>query len=159
MISIRIILSCVLMFLTLIVTNSKSISTLHDRVHTWHNVFSLNGTWYGTLQVMTENEQDIFFVENNTNQSYVQNPFTITESSSFVYGLVVGSQDDFNMMYSLTLTQKVVPEPFRSNSRICVFLIGAKAAADPMILPVSFNGNTTCTWKSMFLKGENFWVE
>jgi hypothetical protein len=147
----------------LIITNdglvSKCRSRRHNHVHTWHTIFSLNGTWYGTLHVMTENEHGIHFIDGSTNHSRIRNPFTISESSSFDYGLVVSAKDDFNMLYSLTLNQQVVPEPSQSNSRICVYLIGAQRAFHPQIIPVSFNGNTSCTWKSVEGKGENFWVQ
>jgi hypothetical protein len=108
---------------------------------------------------MTENERGIDFVDGSTNHSHIQNPFTVSETSPFVYGLIVSGQDDFNMLYSLTLTQQVVPDPSQSNSRICVYLIGAERAAYPRIIPVSFHGNTSCTWKSIEDQGENFWVQ
>jgi hypothetical protein len=128
-------------------------------VHTWHKIVSLNGTWYGTLHVMTENERGIYFIDDSTNHSRIENPFIVSESSSFVYGLVISEEDDFNMLYSLTLNQEVVPDPSQSNSRICVYLIGAERAARPRIIPVSFHGNTSCIWKSVPGQGENFWVE
>jgi hypothetical protein len=147
----------------MIITNSGLVSKyrnrLHDDVHTWHGVFSHNGSWYGTLHLMTENEPGVYFVENSTNHSLVHNPFNVSESSPFVYGLIVSEQDDFNMLYSLTLTQQLAPDPTQSNSRICVYLIGAKAAADPMIMPISFHGNTTCKWQTVESRGENFWVQ
>lgn len=127
-------------------------------VHTWHTIVSLNGTWYGTLHVMTENEKGIYFVDGGTNHSVIQNPFIVSESSSFDYGLVITEEDDFNMLYSLTLNQQLKPDPSRSNSRICVYLIAAQRAAHPQIIPVSFNGNTTCLWQSVEGRGENFWI-
>ena len=130
----------------------------YDPIHTWHTVVSLNGTWYGTLHVMTENEQGVYFVDGNKNHSIVKNPFVVSESSFFEYGLVISKEDDFNMLYSLTLNQQVTPDPAQSNSRICVYLIAAKRAADPQIIPVSFNGNTTCLWQIVQGRGENFWV-
>ena len=127
-------------------------------IHTLHSVISMNGSWFGTLHVMTENEKGIDFVDTNQNHSLIQNPFIIREWIPFEYGLIVSDEDDFNMLYSLTLTQKVVPDPIQSNSRICVFLIAAQRAAYPKIVPVSFNGNTTCLWRSIDGVGENFWV-
>ena len=129
-----------------------------QHVHTWHTIVSLNGTWYGTLHVMTENEDGIYFVDHTENQTIIQNPFTISEWVPFDYGLVVNDKDDFNMLYSLTLNQQVIPDPSKSNSRICVYLIGAERAFHPQITPVSFNGNTTCVWQSIEGRGENFWV-
>ena len=104
------------------------------------------------------NERGIYFVDGSQNHSVVQNPFTISESSWFEYGLVISDEDDFNMLYSLTLNQQLTPDPSQSNSRICVYLIGAERASHPRILPVSFNGNTTCLWQSVEGRGENFWV-
>lgn len=160
---IRTIFSLLLLCSTLIGTNAGLMSKYrHQRlnhVHTWHTIVSLNGTWYGTLHVMTENEHGIEFVDGTTNHSRIQNPFTVSESSPFDYGLVISAQDDFNMLYSLTLTQQLVPDPFQSNSRICVYLIGAERAAQPHIIPVSFHGNTSCVWQSVEGKGENFWVQ
>lgn len=129
-----------------------------DPVHTWHTIVSLNGTWYGTLHIMTENEKGIFFVDDTFNQSNIQNPFTVSEWSPFTYGLVVHDEDDFNMLYSLSLNQQLPPDPDHSNSRICVYLIGAQRPFHPQIVPVSFNGNTTCLWRSVEGFGENFWI-
>jgi hypothetical protein len=137
---------------------SQKLKQQYKNVHTWHTIVSLNGTWYGTLHIMTENERGIYFVDGNQNHSLVQNPFTISESSWFEYGLVISDEDDFNMLYSLTLNQQLTPDPSQSNSRICVYLIGAERASHPRILPVSFNGNATCLWQSVEGKGENFWV-
>lgn len=162
MIFIRAILPFVFILITLIITNSGLVSKysnrVHDDVHTWHTIFSLNGSWYGTLHVMTENEPGIYFVHNNTNHSVIHNPFNISEASPIVYGLIISEQDDFNMVYSLTLSQQVVPDPTQSNSRVCVYLVGAGRAAEPYIIPVSFHGNTTCKWHS-FGTGENFSVQ
>ncbi len=127
-------------------------------VHTWHTIVSLNGTWYGTLHVMTENERGIYFVDGSDNHTRIENPFIVSESSPMDYGLVISQEDDFNMLYSLTLNQQVKPDPYQSNSRICVYLIGAQRAAHPQIMPISFNGNTTCLWQSVQGRGENFWV-
>jgi hypothetical protein len=150
-------------FSTLIITNvelkSKCRNRRHNPAHTWHTIFSQNGTWYGTLHVMTENERGIYFIDNNTNHSHIYNPFTVSESSPFIYGLIINDQDDFNMLYSLTLNQQVTPDPSQSNSRICVYLIGAERAAYPRIIPVSFHGNTSCVWQSIEDQGENFWVQ
>ncbi len=157
------IFSFLLIFSTSIIINIESVSKCrhrrYNRVHTWHTIFSLNGTWYGTLHIMTENEVGIDFVDGTTNHSRIQNPFTVSESSPFIYGLVISKQDDFNMLYSLTLNQQLVPDPSQSNSRICVYLISAERAAYPRIIPVSFHGNTSCTWKSIEGQGENFWVQ
>ena len=136
----------------------KNYNQQNDDVHTWHTITSLNGTWYGNLHVMTDNEHGIYFVDGSKNHSTIQNPFIVSESSSFDYGLVISDESDFNMLYSLTMNQQVVPDPSQSNSRICVYLIAAKRAACPQIIPVSFNGNTTCLWKSVEDRGENFWV-
>ncbi|CAF1237432.1 unnamed protein product [Didymodactylos carnosus] len=108
---------------------------------------------------MTENEHGIRFIDDTTNHSRIHNPFNVSESSPFNYGLIISDQDDFNMLYSLTLNQQLVPDPTQSNSRICVYLIGAQRAAYPEIISVSFHGNTNCTWKSVEDKGENFWVQ
>ncbi|CAF0861618.1 unnamed protein product [Adineta steineri] len=82
----------------------------------------------------------------------------VRHTSSFDYGLIISDEDDFNMLYSLTLNQQVIPDPSQSNSRICVYLIAAQRAAYPKIIPVSFNGNTTCLWESVEGRGENFWI-
>lgn len=136
----------------------KSADQQGDHIHTWHTIVSLNGTWYGNLHPMTENEHGIYFVDGSPNHSIIQNPFIISESSFFDYGLVISDEVDFNMLYSLTINQQVVPDPLQSNSRICVYLIAARRAAYPQITPVSFNGNTTCLWQSVEGRGENFWV-
>ncbi|UJR16694.1 hypothetical protein I4U23_003594 [Adineta vaga] len=158
--------SIVLLFFiypTLISTNDETIIKYRNRyfhdIHTWHTITSLNGTWYGALHVLTENEQGVYFVDGTTNHSRIQNPFIVSESQSFDYGLVISQQDDFNMLYSLTLTQQLVPDPSRSNSRICVFLIAAERAACPYIVPVSFHGQTTCLWESVEGRGENFSIQ
>ncbi|CAF1292890.1 unnamed protein product [Adineta ricciae] len=100
-----------------------------SEVHTWHTITSFNGSWYGSLHVLTDNEQ------------------------------VITEQDDFNMLYSLTLSQQLEPDPKQSNSRICVFLISAERAACPYIVPVSFHGKTTCLWESVEGRGENFSIQ
>jgi len=93
----------------LIIIDGGLIETSDNRryydVHTWHTIMSLNGTWYGTLHVMTENELGIYFVDGSKNHSLIENPFTISERLPFDYGLVIGDKDDFNMLYSLTLNQ------------------------------------------------------
>ncbi|CAF1292788.1 unnamed protein product [Adineta ricciae] len=130
-----------------------------SEVHTWHTITSFNGSWYGSLHVLTDNEQGVYFIDGTANHSRIENPFTVSESASFDYGLVITEQDDFNMLYSLTLSQQLEPDPKQSNSRICVFLISAERAACPYIVPVSFHGKTTCLWESVEGRGENFWIQ
>ena len=158
MLSIRINFLFVILLSTLMIIDvrckEKSNHQQDNHVHTWHTIVSLNGTWYDTLHVMTENEHGISFVDGSQNHSVVQNPFVVSESLPFDYGLVINDEVGFNMLYSLTLNQQVIPDPSQSNSRICVYLI----AAHPQIIPVSFHGNTTCLWQSVEGRGENFWV-
>jgi hypothetical protein len=162
MLLIKISLTFGIVFSTLMIIDGRCIAKSGNQqkndVHTWHTIFSLNGTWYGTLHVMTENEHGIYFVDGSKNHSIIKNPFIISESSPFDYGLVINDEADFNMLYSLTVNQQVIPDPFQSNSRICVYLIAAQRAAHPQIIPVSFHGNATCLWKSVQDRGENFWV-
>lgn len=139
-------------------TAARYVKARVEPVHTWHTVVSLNGTWYGALHLLTENEHGVSFVDGTPSHAPIKNPFELFESSFFDYGLVISEQDDFNMLYSLTLTQQVVPDPTQSNSRICVYLIAAQRAACPQIKAISFNGNTTCLWSTVPGRGENFWV-
>lgn len=148
----------IIIIIVCLVASSIDGRAVHQHVHTWHTIVSLNGTWYGTLHVMTENEHGIYFVDHTINQTIIQNPFIISEWIPFDYGLIVNDKDDFNMLYSLTLNQQIEHDPSKSNSRICVYLIGAERASHPQITPISFNGNTTCVWKSVEGQGENFWV-
>jgi hypothetical protein len=148
----------IIVLITLNTIGVRWIGTDAGPIHTWHTIVSLNGTWYGSLHLMTENERGVSFVDGSQNHSLIQNPFMVFESSFFDYGLVVEDQDDFNMLYSLTLNQQVVPDPSQSNSRICVYLIAARRAACPQIKAISFNGNTTCLWSTVPGRGENFWV-
>lgn len=117
--------------------------------HTWHNVYSKNGTWKGTLQ--TINEDASFVAEDGSPIS----SFTVSEASPQKFGFIYGEDSDFDVAYTLTLTQNQL-ELF--TSKTCVFVITAKGPAQPDIRTEPYNG-ATCQWTLVPGVGEDFYVE
>lgn len=117
-------------------------------VHTWHTIYSKNGSWQGTLAPINENP---YFVDQS---GAPLSTFTITEQTPQVYGFGFGPNDNFDVAYTLTLTQN---NPTLFTSRTCVFVITAMGPAQPDIKVLKYNG-ANCMYAVVSGVGENFYV-
>jgi hypothetical protein len=117
--------------------------------HTWSTVYSNNGTWSGTLSSINENAT---FVDTSGNP---MNTFTVNELTPVTYGFNFGETDDFDVAYTLTLTQKnpQTQHP-QFTSKTCVFIVTATSPAHPDIQIVPYNG-AQCTSTAL---GQKFYV-
>jgi hypothetical protein len=109
--------------------------------HVWQSVTSKNGTWYAKLSPIYES---MTFVSNDTN--YLINAFYLTPSAPMTFGLVITEEDDFDMLFILTLVQTDLGVTMESR-RVCSFMISAYGPANPQITPVSYNGGAQCTYE------------
>lgn len=119
--------------------------------HTWHTVRSGDGIWEARLQMINEGG----FFESRDGSRLTT--FVISPDKSQDYGFSFDPDADFNIAYTLTLTQKSTGKPLRFSSKACVYVITAAGPANPDIRPVSFHG-ATCDFKIMRGVGEDFWV-
>ncbi|MFZ2315976.1 MAG: hypothetical protein WAW86_10020 [Gammaproteobacteria bacterium] len=117
-------------------------------VHTWHMVYANDtSNWNGTLQVIHEKAS---FVKPDGS---VFNTFTLNTNTPLKYGFAFDPQDDFDVAYTLTLTE----EAKNFVSKTCVFVVTAKGPAKPDISVLQYNG-ATCSYKIVHGVGEDFYV-
>lgn len=119
-----------------------------SHVHTWHNVVSENGSWKATLA--TINEKASFVASDGA----LLNTFTITPNHSIKFGFSFDPNDDFDVAYTLTLTQNSITSFV---SKTCVFVVTAKGPANPDIRALSYNG-ANCSSTVVKGVGEDFKV-
>jgi hypothetical protein len=135
--------------LTLILFFVTSIALANNPIHSWHNVTSQNGQWHATLKGI--NELSNFVAADGITPV---STFSVNPQSSFKYGFSFDPKDDFNVAYTLTLTQESV-ESF--SSKTCVFIITANGPANPDIRPISYNG-AKCEYTVVQGVGEDYSV-
>lgn len=117
-------------------------------VHTWHMVKTTNtSNWQGTLQVI--NEKATFVKPDGS----TFNTFSINAENPLKYGFAFDPNDDFDVAYTLTLTE----DAKAFVSKTCVFVVTAKGPAIPDINAIAYNG-ANCTYKVVHGVGEDFYV-
>lgn len=137
-----------LSFLCLSLLSGSAVGALP--VHTWHTVSTSQGTWDARLQMINEAGS---FVERD-GSSIAQ--FAVTPNSPKEYGFVLSPDNDFNVAYTLTLTERTSGKA-QFFSKACVYVITASEPKRPDIRASSFNG-ATCEWKIVPGVGENYSV-
>lgn len=132
----------------LLVIGSLAMSTAiyASNIHTWHTITAQNGTWNGTLSSI--NEESKF---ETADGSPIHN-FTVDADHPIRYGFGFDHGADFNIAYTLTLTQQ---DTQRFSSKACVFVITARGPANPDIRVEEFNG-AKCSWVVVPHVGEDF---
>ena len=118
--------------------------------HTWHTVNSNNGSWNAQLQMI--NEEGSFVTADGAPIT----EFTINPKQPVEYGFVLGEGDDFNVAYTLTLTEQNAQNSAQFASKTCVFVITAASPGHPDIRISTYNG-AECTFADTG-RGENFFV-
>lgn len=137
-------------FLSLLLSVSLSNTLASPTPHTWHQVSSQNGTWQATLKMINENGSFV------SRDGLPLTTFTVSPNQAKEYGFVLNKGDDFDVAYTLTLTQNDSKNSF--SSKACVFVITAAGPAQPDIRSESFHG-AACGWRVVPGVGEDFTVE
>lgn len=119
--------------------------------HTWHTVSAHNGSWYGRLQMI--NQGGLFVGRDNAQLV----TFTISPNKTQDFGFIFDQNANFDVAYTLTLTQEKSKNLMMFASKACVFVITASGPAKPDIRVSSFNG-AQCAWKIIDGIGEDFFV-
>lgn len=120
--------------------------------HTWHTVSANEGAWEARLQIINEGGS---FVGRD---GLALTTFTVSPTQPQDFGFVLAPEDDFNVAYTLTLTQKKPTFAFlHFSSKACVYVVTANGPAQPDIRATSFHG-ANCESKVMKGIGENFIV-
>lgn len=138
----KILLSLVLVFISLS-------SFAGGKAHTWHVISSTNGEWHGNLRMI--NEIGSFVGEDGVSSI---DSFSVSTQKPLKYGFIFDPSDDFDVTYTLTMTQDDVKA---FTSKACVYVITAKGPAMPDIRPVSYNG-AKCDYNTVHGVGEDFTV-
>jgi hypothetical protein len=134
-----------IVLLGILLCNTPSIAT--PIPHTWHNIVVEQGVWRGKLAVI--NEGAVFVKPDGAEVS----DFTVASNQPFKFGFAFDADDDFDVAYTLTLTQQ---EPAKKVvSKTCVFVVTAKGPANPDIHNLSYNG-ATCNSVYVPRVGEDF---
>lgn len=140
-------LTSLISILILCLTASAANAAQGLKVHTWHIVSAMAGTWNARLQAI--NEQASFVDAKNQ----AIDSFTLDTQQAYKYGANFDPKDDFNVAYTLTLTEKGTTN---FAAKTCVFVITAKGPADPDIQVLKYN-NAQCSYNVVSV-GENFIV-
>lgn len=119
-------------------------------VHTWHTITSDNGDWQGKLQMINQGGDFV------TPQGNLLHAFNISPTTHQDYGFSFNRGDDFDVAYTLTLTQKNNSDNF-FQSKACVYVVTASGPAKPDIRVSEFNG-AKCRYTVVSGRGENFEV-
>ncbi len=135
--------------LTPILLLASSIAMANSPIHSWHNVTSQNGQWHATLKGI--NELSIFVAADGITPI---STFSVNPQCPAKYGFGFDPSDDFNVAYTLTLTQDSVAT---FSSKACVFIITANGPANPDIRPISYNG-AKCEYTIVQGVGEDYSV-
>lgn len=102
--------------------------------HTWQTVISENGTWHARLQMINEGGN---FVARDGSPL---NEFVINTNYPKDFGFSYDIGDDFDVAYTLTLTQEAATKSQRFTSKACVYIVTASSPGKPDIRTSSFNG-------------------
>ena len=140
--------SKLLIGLSALMITMTSTSAIADTPHTWHVVNSNKGNWDARLQMISEGGHFV------AHDGSLLSEFTVNPLKSQEYGFVLDASDDFNVAYTLTLTQK---DPQQFSLKACVFVITATGPGKPDIRVASYNG-AECTWKDVPGRGKDFFV-
>jgi hypothetical protein len=127
---------------------ATSVTYASDEVHTWHVISTKAGTWAGRLQAINEK---IKFVKPDLS---AVSAFNISPNQPLKFGSVFDPNDDFNVAYTLTLTQQSITA---FSNKSCVFVVTAQGPADPDVRFFSYNG-ATCSTTTVPGVGEDFYV-
>lgn len=133
----------------MILSLASSLAIAQKTPHTWHTVRSTNGNWTAQLAMISEPG---WFV---TRKGEGVSTFSVSPANSFDYGFGFDAGADFDIAYTLTLTQNSSAIGFVSKA--CVYLITASGPAKPDIRATSYNG-ATCDWNVVHGVGEDFTV-
>jgi len=141
----------ILLLVTLFMFNSCFVfaATQNHGVHTWHVITSKGGTFNGSLQVI--NEKATFVKPDGT----PLNTFILTPEQPVKFGFSFDPNDDFDVAYTLTLTEQDSFKHFVSKT--CLFVITAKGPAQPDVRYFAYNG-ATCSSTVVKGVGEDFSV-
>ncbi len=120
--------------------------------HTWHTVTATDGQWNATLQVISEADHAWFVGPDG--QTKISG-FKLDSSAPQKYGFDFDNETDYNVAYSLTLTEQTSNSNF--SAKACIFVVTAKGAAQPDITALPYNG-ANCQWKINVGVGEDFTV-
>jgi hypothetical protein len=120
--------------------------------HTWHNISAKNGVWSGSLRMI--NEKGHFVTRNGLDL----NNFTVTPDQSQEYGFVLDPNNDFDVAYTVTLTQQSATKQSWFESKACVYIVTAKGPAEPDINVSAYHG-AQCHFEDPDHTGVNFIVE
>jgi len=104
--------------------------------HTWHTVTAKNSSYKASLHVINETAN---FIDANGNNI---NSFEVSPEQPYKFGFQINRTNDFNLAYSLTLTEKDNPRVKKFTSKACVFVVSANAPAKPDIRSFSYHGAT-----------------
>ena len=103
--------------------------------HTWDSIHvEDSGVWQGTLSPTSEASSFV-----NTACANITT-MTVTKNSPFSYGFKFPNEDDFDMAYTLTLTEHSTAGRARFVSKTCVFVVTATGPAQPDVQVLSYNG-------------------
>lgn len=112
-------------------TLALSMTAYAGNVHTWHLIKADNGVWDGTLSSINEHASFV------TPKGMSLNHFMLTSDSPVTYGFQFEPGDDFNVAYTLTLTEK---SEVRFSSKACVFVVSALRPGVPDIRVLNYHG-------------------
>ena len=124
--------------------------TYANPVHTWHTISSKRGEWNARLQMINQGGGFV------TPQGESINAFQISPGHTQDYGFSFDRGDDFDVAYTLTLTEKNNGYAF-FQSKACVYVITARGPANPDIRVSEFNG-AQCHYTIVSGRGEDFEV-
>ncbi len=119
--------------------------------HTWHSVRTLEGRWAARLQMINEGGSFV------ARDGQALTGFMISPDHSQEYGFIFDAGDDFDVAYTLTLTETKNTTMPQFVSKACVYVVTAKGPAQPDIRVSSFNG-AKCDWNVVDGVGEDFTV-
>lgn len=119
--------------------------------HTWHTVNATQGTWLASLKMINEEGHFVNLTGDKVDT------FQVSAEKPFHYGFVLGEGNDFNVAYTLTMTQESLNARPQFSSKTCLFLITASGPAKADIRPIGYNG-AVCSWKNVPGVGEDFFV-
>jgi len=141
----------VMFFSGAMIFGANAMAESHSKPHTWHTVRALDGQWVAKLQMLNESGSFV------TREDTALTAFTLSPSHSQDYGFKFAPGADFDIAYTLTLTQTNAAMTPQFVSKACVYVVTASGPAKPDIRVSSFNG-AKCDWNVVAGIGEDFTV-
>lgn len=120
-------------------------------VHTWHKITAASGSWNASLRMISQ--EGFFVARDGTRLS----DFVVEPNKPFEYGFGFPNTVNFDLAYTLTLTEQFKDSRRYFQSKACVYVISAKGPGNPDITALSYHG-ATCNWKVVKGVGEDFMV-